>query len=289
MKHQEYMIGDISAITGISRDTLRFYEKKGILASRKKANGYRYFTEEDLYRLVHIYIFRKLNLDLDTIGKLLDFAPMAPDYQGTLCRQVKEELEAIAFHKQVLSRLLSIKKIYEGMEECLNQFHIAPFPRSRILCTLDSPAKGLNQWFSLSRKHPGLDMAYLYDCYQYQSDFSLAAPDSGPDKEQSYETDLTYSHTLLLLYDDVAKLLDPDYDLSGCEPTPPSSCIHTVMEADSLKPPVYLITAMRQWALDQGLIPLPQVFSTSNFSRVRRDGAAYCQEIFIPVFVNKSK
>ena len=65
MKQQEYLIGDIAAITGISRDTLRFYEKKGILTAKKKANGYRYFTEEDLYQLVRILFSRKLNFGLD--------------------------------------------------------------------------------------------------------------------------------------------------------------------------------------------------------------------------------
>ena len=31
MKRREYLIGDMSEIVGISRDTLRFYEKKGII------------------------------------------------------------------------------------------------------------------------------------------------------------------------------------------------------------------------------------------------------------------
>mgnify|MGYP000715421822 FL=1 len=36
MKRREYLIGDMSEIVGISRDTLRFYEKKGIIKSRKR-------------------------------------------------------------------------------------------------------------------------------------------------------------------------------------------------------------------------------------------------------------
>ena len=45
MKRREYLIGDMSEIVGISRDTLRFYEKKGIIKSRKKENGYEWVIE----------------------------------------------------------------------------------------------------------------------------------------------------------------------------------------------------------------------------------------------------
>ena len=36
IKQREYLIGDMSEIVGVSRDTLRFYEKKVILNDIKK-------------------------------------------------------------------------------------------------------------------------------------------------------------------------------------------------------------------------------------------------------------
>lgn len=36
IKQREYLIGDMSEIVGVSRDTLRFYEKKGIIKAEKK-------------------------------------------------------------------------------------------------------------------------------------------------------------------------------------------------------------------------------------------------------------
>lgn len=32
----EYLIGDVARMVGLSRDALRFYEKKGIINARKK-------------------------------------------------------------------------------------------------------------------------------------------------------------------------------------------------------------------------------------------------------------
>ena len=47
-----YLIGDVAQMVGLSRDALRFYEKKGIIKSRKKENGYRYYLEEDILRMI---------------------------------------------------------------------------------------------------------------------------------------------------------------------------------------------------------------------------------------------
>ena len=34
-----YLIGDVAQMVGLSRDALRFYEKKGIIRADKKENG----------------------------------------------------------------------------------------------------------------------------------------------------------------------------------------------------------------------------------------------------------
>ena len=54
MAQKTYRIGDVANLMGLSRDTLRYYEKRGILSSKKEKNGYRYYTEEDIYRLFSI-------------------------------------------------------------------------------------------------------------------------------------------------------------------------------------------------------------------------------------------
>ena len=65
MSKTEYQIGDIAKIVGLSCDTLRFYEKKGIIKAKKKSNGYRCYSEEDLYRLMYIVYHSKMNSILE--------------------------------------------------------------------------------------------------------------------------------------------------------------------------------------------------------------------------------
>jgi MerR family copper efflux transcriptional regulator len=39
-------IGELASATGLSRDTLRFYEKRGLLLPRRRDNGYRDYAPE---------------------------------------------------------------------------------------------------------------------------------------------------------------------------------------------------------------------------------------------------
>ena len=66
-----YLIGDVAQMVGLSRDALRFYEKKGIIRADKKENGYRYYSEDDIYRLMYILYHRKMNTSLEEIGGLM--------------------------------------------------------------------------------------------------------------------------------------------------------------------------------------------------------------------------
>lgn len=47
MEERQYRIGEMAEMTGLTRDTLRFYEKKGVIAAKRRENGYRYYTEQD--------------------------------------------------------------------------------------------------------------------------------------------------------------------------------------------------------------------------------------------------
>ena len=288
MKQQEYLIGDIAAITGLSRDTLRFYEKKGILNARKKANGYRYFTEEDLYLLVRVLFSRKMNFDLDTTRELLFRTFACPDYEETLERQMEEEERAIRFHRQAFHRLLSMKKIIAVREKSLNRFSLKNFPSSRLLGRTDTSFKGLKEWFFLSQKYAGLDMVYLYDCYGYRSGFSLELPvqadgEGTQARQPAYEAELIYEDSCLILYEDVMAAMELECDLSDSHDFSAGACIYTAVEGSDVKPDVSLISAMRRWAADQNLLASAQVFVTSNFLRAEGEDSFYCQEIYIPL------
>lgn len=91
-------IKEAEELTGISRQNIRYYEKMGLLNPKRDAgNGYRKYDEEDIGRLKAILLFRKLDMPLEEIRKLLDHEidlQQALDTQKVYLQQEKQKLEA---------------------------------------------------------------------------------------------------------------------------------------------------------------------------------------------------
>lgn len=67
-----YLISDIAKKTDLSTDTIRFYEKRGLIKPNFRAsNQYRYYSEEALKRLIFIKRCRALGMSLKEIEYLI--------------------------------------------------------------------------------------------------------------------------------------------------------------------------------------------------------------------------
>lgn len=75
MKNGYYLIGEVSKITGIPKDTLQFYNKIGLIAPDhiNPENKYKYYSRWDLWRLDIISMCQKLGMPLDKIKQLLKY------------------------------------------------------------------------------------------------------------------------------------------------------------------------------------------------------------------------
>lgn len=60
-------IGELAAATGLSCDTLRFYEQRGLLAARRRANGYRDYPPEAVEWLCYLRSAQALGFTLAEI------------------------------------------------------------------------------------------------------------------------------------------------------------------------------------------------------------------------------
>ena len=67
-----YKIGDVSRILGISRDLLRYYEKKGVVTPTKdKSNDYRYYDTWDINYLIDCVWYKNFGFGIDEIAHML--------------------------------------------------------------------------------------------------------------------------------------------------------------------------------------------------------------------------
>lgn len=65
-------IKEVEQLLEISRATVRFYEKEGLVNPRRGGNGYRDYSEEDVEKLRKIVILRKISMSVEDINDIFD-------------------------------------------------------------------------------------------------------------------------------------------------------------------------------------------------------------------------
>ena len=81
-------ISELSARTGLSAHTLRFYEKHGLItASNRSEAGYRFYTDADVRRVEFVKTARNSGFSLEDIGQLLS---VRVDKLSHSCQQVTD-------------------------------------------------------------------------------------------------------------------------------------------------------------------------------------------------------
>ncbi len=69
---EPYFIGQLAGLAGVRTDTIRFYEKKGLLPEpTRSASGYRVYNEAGLKQLRFIKKAQSLGFTLDEIKRVL--------------------------------------------------------------------------------------------------------------------------------------------------------------------------------------------------------------------------
>jgi len=79
-------IGELSKKTGISIRSLRYYEQKHLIHSKRMENSYRIFDESIIERVKNIQMYLSLGLTTDEISKIME-CPITIEDQQPLCDQ----------------------------------------------------------------------------------------------------------------------------------------------------------------------------------------------------------
>ncbi|MCW5634200.1 MAG: Cd(II)/Pb(II)-responsive transcriptional regulator [Rubrivivax sp.] len=99
-------IGDLAATTETPVETIRYYERAGLLAAPARSGGnYRLYGEAHVQRLAFIRRCRALDMTLDEVRALLDFI----DAPGPDCARVDALLDEHIGH--VTQRIAELKRL----------------------------------------------------------------------------------------------------------------------------------------------------------------------------------
>lgn len=134
-KQIQYTIHDVSALLGISADAIRLYEKEGLVEPlRNPANGYRYYTFDQIHRIMGIALYRQLGVGLAEIGELLKhqtFSGISDKFSDFIeaseeeIRRQQVRIEKLRFMQQHLNKLNEGINTYsvQRLPDCCIMYH----------------------------------------------------------------------------------------------------------------------------------------------------------------------
>lgn len=103
-------IGEVALEFSLSQDTLRFYEKKGLIGPIKKTSGgIRTYEEEDIRRIEFIKCMRDAEIPIDILKQYLDLFDAGHD-TANVRRILLEEQRDILKNK-----IVKMQKAYEKL------------------------------------------------------------------------------------------------------------------------------------------------------------------------------
>lgn len=260
-----YLIGDVAQMVGLSRDALRFYEKKGIIEATKGENGYRYYSEADIYRLMYILYQRKMNISIEEIGDLMSGQNSFSARKDQIRQRLEEEEEAIRCHRQAIMRLELARQDMERLEQFLNTCSLRLFPKAYIMDTCQDLQEGLREWFRLSSETAGLDMSYFYNVLVWDGE------------------DLRQEGTQLLFYEGLESVLGGKFDKKRYPITEEGQCIYAVFLSEDTLPTDQMICQMEQWGKAHGYEATGRIYANDMASFFEKEKTNYALEIYMPI------
>jgi DNA-binding transcriptional MerR regulator len=98
-------IGELASATGLSRDTLRFYEKRGLLQPRRRDNGYRDYPLEAVQWLCYLRSAQQLGFTLAEIEAGIPLLASPGDAAHALREALRQKLADIDARIAALGKL----------------------------------------------------------------------------------------------------------------------------------------------------------------------------------------
>lgn len=210
---EKYLIGDVSRILKISKDTLRYYDKLGIVSPKKAPhNSYRYYAIDDLLALSYVLTFRDLEIPLEEIKRLIQHNSLE-DLSLLLIKQQELIAERMVRLERLSSKVSDFQEAIHLTQTLLGKFefrHNPPLVYQKIP----------KEWDSAYAEHFLQLDQYSWISYPV---FSILVP-----KEclQGTQKSLAYACGISGVVCDSSKL----DEISNYQYILPQYCLHTVIQ-----------------------------------------------------------
>jgi DNA-binding transcriptional MerR regulator len=108
-------IGQVAEQAGVSVDTVRFYERRGVLpAAQRRPSGYRMFSESAVARIRMAKALQDMGLTLDEVIDALH----AHDTGGATCESERWRLEAVV--DRIQTKIAELEHARQNTQDVLD-------------------------------------------------------------------------------------------------------------------------------------------------------------------------
>lgn len=133
-------IGEVARRVGIPIDTVRYYERNGLLPPpARRASGYRDYHDSDIARLNFVLRAKALGFTLIEIRELLDLSDASEGGMGNIRELAAGKLRDI---EQRIGQLARVRDALKGLvEACPGRGHVSGCPIRSALFDLQEPMR----------------------------------------------------------------------------------------------------------------------------------------------------
>lgn len=111
-----WKIGEVAGRAGVSVDTVRYYERRGLLApTHRTRSGYRHYRPDTVSRILLARRLQALGMTLDEVAQALQ----AHDVEGGTCASERWRLEAV--RQRIATQLLDLTAVLRDVDATLTQ------------------------------------------------------------------------------------------------------------------------------------------------------------------------
>ena len=131
--HNMLKIGEFSAITGISINMLRAYNKSGILNPEAvdEKSGYRYYGEDQVAEAHRVQILKELGFSLKEIPQLSAYSD--GDVKYMISRKILEKQAQVSQLQEEIRHMKQLEEVYDLYSKYNFEINMAMLPKRKVI------------------------------------------------------------------------------------------------------------------------------------------------------------
>ncbi len=153
----KWRIGEVARLFDLSTDTLRYYEKQGLLAQDKDpVNGYRNYSYDELVILLDVLFLRQMDVAVNDVRKIIKEKelPEIIDILAENKKDIAEKREQLARQQAMLERVI---ENYQACEAKLGEFRLVAPPSFKFKFI----GRHDEDWFSVIERYKKIDVNWM--------------------------------------------------------------------------------------------------------------------------------